>query len=98
MLGEYAAGRNENLVGPMTIAPPPRLVLAAFVPLVLAACAQATQSPASLALACQTRECVCIPENQSIFASGDTAPLQWKQNGDAYCPEGYVLELVRDNN
>ena len=79
----------------MTIAPSPRLALAAFAPLVLAACTQTTQSPDTLALACQTRECICVPENQSIFASGDTAPLQWKQNGDAYCPEGYVLELVR---
>ena len=82
----------------MTIAPSPRLALAAFVPLALAACAQNTPSPETLALACQTRECVCVPETQSIFASGDTAPLQWKLNGDAYCPEGYVLELVRDDD
>ena len=79
----------------MILTTSPRLVLAACAPLLLAACAQTTQSPETLALACQTRECICVPETQAIFASDDTAPLQWKQNGDAYCPEGYVLELVR---
>lgn len=82
----------------MTTAPSPRLALAAFAPLILAACAQTTPSPDTLALACQTRECVCVPENQSIFASGDTVPLQWKLNGDAYCREGYVLQLVTDGD
>lgn len=82
----------------MTIKVPPRLTLAALAPLALAACAQASPSQEALALACQTRDCICVEVTQTIFESGDTAPVLWKQNGDAYCQDGYRLQLVTDDD
>ena len=82
----------------MTVRALPTLALAALAPLALAACVQSSPSPESLALACQTRDCICVAETQTIFETGDTAPLQWKQNGDAYCQDGYMLQLVTDDD
>jgi len=80
----------------MTVKPLQRLALAALAPIALAACAQTPQSTESMALACQTTECICVEETQSIFESGGKAPVQWKQNGDAFCQDGYVLQRVTE--
>jgi hypothetical protein len=44
-----------------------------------------------MALACQTSKCTCLPESSGLLVKGDAAAVQWKLNGDAFCPEGYVL-------
>lgn len=56
--------------------------------LLLSACAQSDEAKRNLALACQTTSCVCLPEG----------PVLWRQNGDAYCPEGQVLRRSGDKN
>jgi hypothetical protein len=45
----------------------------------------------ALAGACQVRKCVCGPEGWSAFMAGGSVPVLWRENGDAYCPEGYEL-------
>ena len=52
------------------------------------------QEKPELALACQTKACVCLPAQASYPLKGEPAPVQWKLNGDAYCTEGYVLRPV----
>lgn len=66
------------------------LVLASGV--ALAACAR-KQDP-DLELACAVRECECLPENPGIFRTPRGEEVLWRQNGNAYCREGYVLRLV----
>ena len=48
----------------------------------------------NLALACQTMECTCSAQTGSLFRKTKTTELLWRSNGDAYCPEGFVLEPV----
>lgn len=55
----------------------------------LLGCAQ-TAEP-DMALACQTTKCTCLPESSGFVFKGEAAAVQWKPNGDAFCPEGYVL-------
>jgi hypothetical protein len=55
----------------------------------LPGCAQAPQP--DLALACQTAKCTCLPESAGFVLKGEAAAVQWKSNGDAFCPDGYVL-------
>lgn len=59
-----------------------------------AACARPPMP--ELALACQTRTCVCLPAEQSFPAREKSRDVLWHANGDAYCPEGYVLRLATD--
>ncbi len=51
----------------------------------------------SLALACQTTKCVCTPQNWSFPAKYESAPVLWRLNGDAYCPDGHVLKRAGKN-
>lgn len=53
------------------------------------------KGPPQLHLACQTVECECRGERNSIFAERETAEIVWRQNGDATCPPGFTLERVR---
>jgi len=57
--------------------------------MLLAGCA--LEEKPELALACQVTKCVCMPVQASYPLKGEPVPVQWKSNGDAYCPEGYVL-------
>ena len=59
-------------------------------------CASGGPSASSNALAgaCQVRKCACGPEGWSPFMAGGSAPVLWRENGDAYCPPGYELHLV----
>ncbi len=38
------------------------------------------------------RACECAPDG--ALYSGKPSPLLWRQNGDAYCREGYTLRLA----
>ncbi len=73
-------------------------LVAAVVSLSLAACggtqrAGVERAP-NLALACQTMACTCATETGSLFRKTKTTEILWRANGDAYCPQGFVLEPV----
>ncbi len=60
--------------------------------LVLAsACAQSDETKQNLALRCQIRSCVCVPAGPGLFVTVEPGPVLWRQNGDAFCPEGQGL-------
>ena len=67
---------------------------AAALVLLLAACAGGQTGPGApnLALACQTMDCVCSEKSRGLFRAPRSAEVLWRANGDAYCPEGFVLE------
>jgi hypothetical protein len=48
----------------------------------------------ALAGACQVQKCVCGPAGWSPFMVGGSVPVRWRENGDAYCPDGYELHPV----
>ena len=60
----------------------------------LAACGgtESARKAPDLALACQTMECTCAAKSVGLFEKRKTADVLWRTNGDAYCPEGFVLE------
>ena len=67
-----------------------RLLLASAL-LALAACTPHERERANLALACQIKACVCKPARRPLFTKRETTPVLWRQNGEAYCPDDYVL-------
>ena len=73
--------------------------MAAALSLALAACGSSERAKvervSNLALACQTMECTCSAETGSLFGKTKTTEILWRRNGDAYCPEGFVLEPVK---
>lgn len=66
--------------------------------LLLSACAQGDETKQNLALTCQTASCVCLPATPGPFGSVEPSPVLWRQNGDAYCPEGQVLRRGGDKS
>jgi len=66
------------------------------VALMLAACGSSTSSEEvaeRMALACQTKFCACEQERVGILTRVERVPVLWRLNGDAYCPEGFVLKF-----
>lgn len=53
------------------------------------------KGPPQLHLACQTVECECRGVKNSLFSDSEITEITWRQNGDATCPAGFVLERVR---
>ncbi len=51
-----------------------------------------TPTHESLALRCQFTECACALQKAPAIKKPTAAPVLWKDNGDAYCVEGYVLQ------
>ena len=45
----------------------------------------------NLALACQTMDCICTAKATGLFDKRREADVRWRANGDAYCPDGFVL-------
>ena len=72
-----------------------RWLLLAGLPLLLAACADDRKGDPKLAVACALKPCECAPEG--AFDGGDPLPVLWRDNGDAYCREGYALRLADTN-
>lgn len=65
--------------------------------LAASACAETLPNDPKLALACQTRDCVCTEQSQPVFGPAATVPILWQPNGDAYCPADYVLKIVTED-
>lgn len=65
--------------------------------LFLAAACGSSETPEQeaerMALACQTKFCACEQERVGILTKVERVPILWRLNGDAYCPEGYVLRF-----
>lgn len=59
---------------------------------VLAACGSDREGDPSLAVGCALKSCECVPKG-GLFKSGAAEAVRWRQNGDAYCREGYALRL-----
>ena len=70
------------------------LSMAAGLGLWLAGCdgTDSARRAPDLALACQTMDCVCAATSVGLFEKRRTAQVLWRANGDAYCPDGFVLE------
>ena len=68
-----------------------RLVLSVLLGAGLAGCA--LEPIPGMELKCQMTECICAPAQATFPAlPGITSvSVLWKQNGDAYCPQDYVL-------
>ena len=48
--------------------------------------------PQAPQLACQTVKCECREEKHGLFRAAQTAGIIWQANGDAACPEGFLLK------
>ena len=57
----------------------------------VSACTQSEEAKQNLALKCQVRSCACVPTSLGWFVTAASTPVLWRQNGDAYCPEGQAL-------
>ena len=57
----------------------------------LGACAGSPEAGRDMALACATTACECVPRGDSLFSRPKPGPVLWRENGDAYCPEGQAL-------
>ncbi len=68
-----------------------RLVWTALLGIGLAGCAR--EPFPGMELKCQTTKCVCVATAVKfpIKPGLNTVPIVWQDNGDASCPEGYVL-------
>jgi hypothetical protein len=66
-----------------------------FAAAIVAACGSSSESSVpQLHLACQTVECECRDEKTALFKDRKTTEIVWRQNGDATCPRGFILERV----
>ena len=55
-----------------------------------------TKKP-DLARACALQPCICKSTSSSIFSNPKAgSEVLWRQNGDAYCPEGHELRRVEE--
>lgn len=70
--------------------------LAGLAAVLLGACAGDEPMPGGtpeLAKACAVRPCRCLSDSVPFFFVRESAPVQWLENGDASCPDGFVLVL-----
>lgn len=68
-----------------------RLVWMTLLGIGLAGCAR--DPIPGMALKCQMTKCACVATAVTFPAKPgpDAVPIVWQDNGDASCPEGYVL-------
>ena len=71
-----------------------RLLLIAMLPTVMAACAEQEKRPLDLSLTCQLTKCICAGKDKWYLEKTEAEEVLWRKNGDAYCPEGYELQLA----
>jgi len=70
------------------------LILSAIILPLLAACAAPEKKNVNLSLACQLNKCVCAGPDKLFLKRDEPSPVLWRENGDAYCPEGLRLRLA----
>ena len=71
---------------------PMRMTIRLLPALLLAGCGVDSEPAVDLSWACQLAKCICAAEEIPFFAKRETAPVQWEQDGTAYCSEGFVLQ------
>lgn len=69
-------------------------VAAAGLTILIAACGIVLNEEAELHLICQTHPCTCLSRTVVPFDKRASTEVLWRQNGDAYCPDGFVLRTV----
>jgi hypothetical protein len=57
-----------------------------------AGCGVSEQEAERLSLACQFSRCDCV----SVAIFGGSEPVRWRDDGSAYCPDGYALRKLGD--
>jgi hypothetical protein len=67
-----------------------------LVAMVMAGCAAEETAETDLRLTCQLNKCICASPPRAFLAPEPDKPVLWKDNGDAYCPEGYQLKLAKE--
>jgi hypothetical protein len=73
-----------------------RLALLLEAAAVAAGCTVKLDDDPSMAYACRLRECVCHPQVYSVHRAVETLPVEWRQNGEPFCPQGFVLRQPRE--
>lgn len=71
-----------------------RLYFVAAILTLTTACSAEEKPVVDLSLACQLNECVCVQPDRPFYEKPEPQPVLWKENGDAYCPDGLALELA----
>ena len=68
----------------------------------LAGCAQEADKP-NLAVGCALADCTCVSNSVASFLernfddkSDTTTDVLWTDRGNAYCPEGFSLHLITE--
>ena len=72
------------------------LILVGFV---LAAC-QGAPPKGDPTLTCQLATCTCVSLDRPFFGStkkAETTEVLWRENGAAYCPDGFELQPPKKN-
>ncbi len=69
-----------------------RMTAPLWLALLLAGCGTDPKPSVDLSMACQLAKCICAAEKKPFFAKQATEPVQWEEDGTAYCAEGYVLQ------
>ena len=72
------------------------LFLLAVILMLLAACADYEEAKPNLSLTCQLNKCVCSHRDRPFIEEKEPEPVLWRENGDAYCPDGLELKLVEE--
>ena len=70
---------------------PVRRTLSGIVLCALGACAGDPEIDRDMELACVTVACECVTPSFSPFDRKPPEAVLWRDNGNAYCPEGQVL-------
>jgi hypothetical protein len=98
----FARGRDKRLFASTgkgaNLKPISLFAAAVAASTVVAACSAKDQTKPSLGGACQFAKCICSHEEAYFWQLGDSVPIQWGENGQASCPEGYVLIREKDEN
>ncbi len=76
---------------------PSALTVLAIVAALLGGCASEPSDQGLLAHACQTRNCTCEALKAELLRKREAAEVLWRLNGDAYCPEGFMLKRTDAN-
>ena len=73
-----------------------RLALLFEAAALVAGCTVKLEDDPSMAYACQLQECVCHPQVYSSYQEVETLAVEWRQNGEPFCPQGFVLRQPKE--